>query len=317
MDTHTEPAKRRGKHRAHLVAIACGLALFCPASDPSVTVHPLNKAVALNPITAAAQAGAAALIQHRTNILVMGVDNASRKQKTALTRSDTTILVSCDPQTRKASLISLPRDSRVAIPGHGQGKLNSAHAYGGPGLAVQTVSNAFRVPVDHYVVVDTSALRKICDMIGPLEVNVEQEMQYTDRTGNLHIDLKPGRQKLTPARVEQFVRFRHTPEADIGRIRRQQQVLMAAFKKVADPAFVVLHLPQLIATFSQCVKTDLSLDQIGKLALFGVGLQDKDIAMSSLPGRPANIHRASYWIVNSAQANVLLNRLLGRTARSP
>ncbi len=246
----------------------------------------------------------------------MGVDNTSTKIKEALTRSDTTILCTCDPQTKKASLVSIPRDSRVAIPGHGNGKINSAHAYGGPKLAMKTVSSAFKIPVDHYVVIDTSAMRSLFNMIGPLEVDVDQRMHYTDNSGKLHIDLKPGRQWLSSDQVEQYVRFRHTPEADIGRIRRQQQVLMLTFKKISEPQFVVTHLPQLIAMFSHCVKTDLSVEQLGQFALFGLGLQDKDISMASIPGHPAIIQRTSYWIVNSDQAKALLDRLQGRAPKT-
>lgn len=252
------------------------------------------------------------LPDQRMNILVMGVDNASAKDAVpgqTLTRSDTTILCTIDPGAKKAALVSIPRDSRVAIPGHGNGKLNSAHAMGGPQLAMKTVSSAFNVPVEHYVVVDTSALKRIFEMIGPLEVDVEQPMKYNDNSGKLHIDLRSGKQLLTPDQIEQYVRFRHTPEADIGRIRRQQGILLTAFKKVTEPSFVVTHLPQLITTFCQSVKTDLSTEDIGRLAFFGLSLHEGDISTASLPGTPATIRRVSYWIVNSTKASQIFDKL--------
>lgn len=264
----------------------------------------------MNPLAMVSKATAnLGLVQQKTSILIMGVDNAALKgTQKGKNRSDTTILCTIDPATRKVSMVSIPRDSRVPIPGRGYGKVNSAFAYGGPSLAMQTVRSAFNVPVDHYVVVDTSALRKLFEVVGPLEVDVERAMKYTDNSGKLKIDLKPGRQLLTPAQVEQYVRFRHTPEADIGRIARQQKVLKLAFKKICEPGFAVTRMPQLLMTANQVVKTDLPFDAISKLAFFGVGLQDADISMASLPGRPENIRRVSYWIVNKPQAKMLLSK---------
>jgi polyisoprenyl-teichoic acid--peptidoglycan teichoic acid transferase len=311
MDTQSARNGRRAGAFAWVVLAGSLIGAFS-TNIPAVAEQPRNQ-LSFNPIAMAAQAGAVSLVPRRTNILLLGIDNASKKkQKTQLTRSDTAILLTCDPVTRRVSLVSIPRDSRVPIPGHGHGKLNSAHAYGGPALAMKTVRSAFNVPVDHYMVVDTSALRKVFEMVGPLEVNVDRPMKYTDHAGKLHIDLKSGKQMLNPAQVEQYVRFRHSPDADIGRIRRQQYVLMETFKKVSQPGFVVSHLPLLISTVGQSVKTDLTFEQLGRFALFGLGLQTGDISMASIPGHAAIIRRISYWIVNNAQAKVLFDKFQRR-----
>src|SRR6202011_2267561 len=104
-------------------------------------------------------------------VLLMGVDsNGIGTQRFTSTRSDTMMLISCDPIAKRVGVVSIPRDSRVAIPGHGNDKINAAHAFGGPELAVKTVGEVFQVPIDHYVVIDVQGLRKLFEVLGPVEV---------------------------------------------------------------------------------------------------------------------------------------------------
>jgi LCP family protein required for cell wall assembly len=137
-------------------------------------------------------------LDHRMNILLMGVDSNGRNTQRFLnTRSDTMMVVSVDPDARKVGVVSIPRDSRVPIAGgHGEDKINSAHAFGGPDLAVETVQQNFNVPIDRYVVVDVQGLKRLFEILGPIEVLVEKKMYYTDRAAGLNIALKPGLQTL-------------------------------------------------------------------------------------------------------------------------
>ncbi len=133
------------------------------------------------------------------------------------------MLVHVDPDTKRVGIVSIPRDSRVKLPGnHGIDKINFAHALGGPNCAVEAVKDAFAVPIDHYGDVDTEGLKKVFEALGPMEIMVEKRMRYRDRAAGLHVDLEPGSQTLSPKQVEEYVRFRHDPKGDIGRIERQQ-----------------------------------------------------------------------------------------------
>src|SRR6185369_4489771 len=107
-------------------------------------------------------------VDERMNILVMGVDSNGRNtDRFASTRSDTMMLVSIDPFQKRVGVISIPRDSRVPIAGnHGTDKINSAHAYGGPELAMQTVHDNFGAQIDHYIVVDAQGLKKLVEVLG-------------------------------------------------------------------------------------------------------------------------------------------------------
>ncbi len=252
------------------------------------------------------------MLSERMTVLVMGVDSNGRNtERFTGTRSDTMILVSLDPVTHKVGMVSIPRDSRVKISSnHATDKINSAHALGGPELAVQTVGEVFSVPVDHYVVVDTQGLKELCELLGPVEVLVEKEMHYHDWAAHLHVDLKPGLQILDPGQVEQYVRFRHDARGDIGRIERQQWFFRQAANKMKDPQFL-LRLPELVKLAHDYVHTDLSIEDMARIANFGKDIKPADVVTATLPGEPKMIGGGSYWLPDMDGCRVVFNRVLG------
>ena len=146
----------------------------------------------------------------RQNILFLGVDSNGQGTDPFIgTRSDSTILINIDPFTRTVNIVSIPRDSKVPIDGHGIDKLNAAYAYGGADLAVRTIEQTFGVKINHYVVLNSSGIKDLVDAIGGLNVYVEKRMRYVDRTDHLNIDLYPGYQFLNGKQAEGYVRFRH------------------------------------------------------------------------------------------------------------
>jgi LCP family protein required for cell wall assembly len=256
-------------------------------------------------------------LAERMTVLVMGVDSNGRDaERFTGTRSDTMIIVNLDPQNHKVGIVSIPRDSRVQIAGTGRmDKINSAHAYGGPELAKETISQNWGVPIDHYVVVDTQALKELCNLLGPVEVLVEKEMHYHDWAAHLHIDLKPGVQVLSPEQVEQYVRFRHDPRGDIGRIERQQWFFRSAAKKMKDPQFL-LRLPDLIRMAHDYVKTDLSLEDMARVATFAKDVKPETVVTAMLPGEAQMIAGGSYWIPSEEGSRNVFHRILGFSASS-
>lgn len=252
------------------------------------------------------------MLSERMTVLLMGVDSNGREtQRIAGTRSDTMILLNLDPIAHKVGMVSIPRDSRLKIAGnHGLDKVNSAHAYGGAPLAVQTISENFSIPIDHYVVVDTQGLKELCQLLGPVEVLVEKDMRYHDWAAHLHIDLKPGLQVLSPEQVEQYVRFRHDARGDIGRIERQQWFFRSAAKKLKDPQFL-LRLPDLVRVAHDYVQTDLSLEDMARIATFGKDLRGEDVVTAMLPGQAEMINGGSYWIPDIDASRAVFDRILG------
>ncbi len=251
-------------------------------------------------------------LERRTNILLMGVDSNGKHCKRFLnTRSDSMILASLDPETKKVSLISIPRDSRVRIADRrGLDKINSAHALGGPELAVKTVQEDFGVPIDHYIVIDTQGLKSVCDIVGPIQVLVEKRMRYRDRASGLNIDLEPGLKELTATQVEEYVRFRHDNKGDLGRIERQQWFLRQAAKKFKEPQ-VVLKLPEIIKFANDYICTDLSIGDMATLVGFAKDIKENQIQTAMLPGEARMIKGGSYYVPDAEGVAMVLHRMTG------
>ena len=170
----------------------------------------------------------------------MGVD----ERDDDVGRSDTLMVATLDPKKDQAALMSVPRDTRVKIKGHGWDKINAAYAYGsakggpeaGEKLAQRTVEDFLGVNMDHYVVVNIQAFQKIIDAIGGIDIDVEKRMYYEDPwddDGGLIIDLQPGMQHMDGKTAVTYVRYRDE-EGDIGRIKRQQKFMKACMDKVTS-----------------------------------------------------------------------------------
>jgi polyisoprenyl-teichoic acid--peptidoglycan teichoic acid transferase len=252
-------------------------------------------------------------ISRPVNILVMGIDqglDTKEKNEPATkgpsdmlrSRSDTMLLVRLDPDTNKASVLTIPRDTKVEIPGMGVEKINAANWKGGPELASEVVSKTLNdVPVDRYVRVSTLAFVDLVDVMGGIEVFVPKRMKYDDFTQKLHIDLKPGLQTLTGEQAQGFVRFRHDDLGDIGRTQRQQMLLKALQKKFQNP-LMLARLPQIFSVLQKHIDSNMSLGEMLALVQFGIQTQHGHFQMVMLPGRfstPSEFE-LSYWLMDPA-----------------
>lgn len=240
--------------------------------------------------------------QGKFNILLMGEDNVEGSR-----RSDTILFITVDIDDKNIRILSLPRDTRVMIPGHGTQKLNHAFAYGGQDLMRATVSNYLGEPILYYVIVDYDSFPAFVDMLGGVEIDVPKRMRYVDRAGGLDINIQPGLQTLDGKTALHFVRFRKDALGDIGRIQRQQQFLKAMLKKAYDPR-VIIRLPELAAQAMKIFRTDMSTSFALQLAGFiqnEVGREN--MLFSTLRGTPATIDGLSYWMGDVRDAKRFLN----------
>jgi LCP family protein required for cell wall assembly len=224
-------------------------------------------------------------LTRRVNVLLIGTDITigEKKQVLPVARADTLLLVSFDPDRDRIAALSIPRDTKAEIPRVGTRKINSAYAYGGPNLTIKAVEHLLGVKIDYYVKLGPKSFARFIDAIGGVEVDVEKDMKYTDTWADLYIDLKKGHQLLTGAQAEGYIRFRADEHGDIGRVERQQKVLMALFSKMNNPA-MILRAPQLVRAFTENTQMNLTLTEVMTLGMFGARLQTKDIATGTLPG---------------------------------
>ena len=231
------------------------------------------------------------LLSGKKNIVVMGCDI----RKDDVGRSDTLFVVMLDKSKKNAALLSVPRDTRVKIKGHGWDKINAAFAYGGQKLTQETVQDFLGIKINNYVVVDFQGFKGLVDAVGGVDINVEKRMYYYDPYDGFEIDLRPGMQHMDGKTAMQYVRYRDE-EGDIGRIRRQQKFLMALYKHIASKN-IIAKIPGVSKQVMSMVKTDLSLKEMVELGNVMRDMVEKEgLKMSMVPGEPEYIDGISYWI---------------------
>ena len=251
-------------------------------------------------------------IDEPINILLMGIDRVPAAKNNPKAkfggRSDTMLLIRFNPDTSSIKMLSIPRDTRVRFANGRYNKINSANAIGGVDYTKEVISdNLNGITVDKHARITSEAFKKLIDAVGGVEVDVPKDMQYTDKTQGLYIDLKKGKQTLNGDQAEQFVRFRNDNLGDIGRIQRQQILLNALQEKLKSP-FVLWQIPKIWKVLQNEMDTDLTQKQLYSLALFALDLEKQDINTLMLPGRASypREYNASYWLINQSKARSML-----------
>lgn len=224
------------------------------------------------------------------NILLLGrdVDRDNRGRVVDTNgRTDTMILAHISFSEQVVNLLSIPRDTRVRIPGYrGKHKINAAHAFGGPELACSTVESFLAVRPEDYVVIDYDGFIEAIDQLGGININVDKKLDYDDNWGGLHIHLNPGPQKLDGYRAMGYVRYRKSNDGrgdtDAERIARQHAFLAALRSKFISPQNFI-KLPRIVDSVRGHVNGTLTMDQMMSLAYFVKTLPPERIRMETLP----------------------------------
>jgi len=251
-------------------------------------------------------------LNKRISFLLIGADK--RPGQTSY-NTDTIIVASVDPDTKLISLLSIPRDTRVSLPGsNSYVKINSVVMYRRITELMDEVTELTGIPLDGYVVTNFDGFKSIIDTVGGIELDVEMDMykETGDEVDGV-IDLKAGEQHLNGTQALQYARFRGDSSADIGRTARQQKVLKAVAKAVLQPS-TIIKLPKLIPQINEVVETDLKLADILRLSKAAAAFDSSNMVNQTLPGYGLYLDYISYWEVNPDHAKqVAKNLLLGIT----
>ncbi|MCX7922893.1 MAG: LCP family protein [Clostridia bacterium] len=248
------------------------------------------------------------------NILVLGGDKVAKN-------TDTMMLVNFNPSTAKLSILSIPRDTKTKIKGHGTQKINAAFPFGGPELALTTVSDLLDVKIKYYVYVDTSAFRKIIDELDGVDFYVPVDMDYDDPAQNLHIHLKKGQQKLYGAQAEQFMRFRQPNNhnykkngminfydgSDLKRIDAQQNFIKELIKQKAN-IYYITKLNSILGIVFNNIETNIGLDQALKLSRNISQLDSSSINMFKLPGDDKKESYGWYYVHDKEKTQEIIQQ---------
>jgi len=225
----------------------------------------------------------------RINILVMGLDYDWASGGSTAQRSDSMILMTLDPISKTAGMLSIPRDMWVNIPGFDYGKINTAYFLGesyqlpggGPGLAIKTVENLLGVPINYYVRIDFPAFISFIDHIKGVKVTPDQDLTLGLTGKDQKAYLKGGETvTLDGATALAYARDRHTSGGDFDRSSRQMEVIMAVRDRILQFNMLpnlVANAPALYNDVSAGIHTNLNLQQIVQLALLASQIPKENI----------------------------------------
>ncbi|PRY01454.1 LCP family protein [Allonocardiopsis opalescens] len=192
-------------------------------------------------------------------------------------RTDTMMLVHLNRERDAISVVALPRDSWVTIPGHGPAKINAAYSFGGPQLAVQTVERATGVRIDHYAEVNFLGFLRVVDALGGVRICLPEPIS-DPRSG---LQLPAGTHVVDGAGALAYVRTRSTAGGDLDRIDRQQRFISALLEAATDTR--TLSDPARFTAFSETVLQTVTVDDgLTGGALLELGNQLRSVSMDDV-----------------------------------
>ena len=194
------------------------------------------------------------------SILLLGVDSGDLG-RTEQGRSDSIMIATVNPTTKKTTLMSIPRDTYTEIVGYGtMDKINHAYAFGGTGMSINTIQNLLNIPIDYYVTVNMAGIQEIVDAVGGVDIVSPLSFSYEgyEFYGNqvTHMD---GQKSLA------FSRMRYDdPDGDMGRQRRQQLIIEGVIDKVISPS-TLFNYQDILGSLSNNVQTNFQMSDYLKL----------------------------------------------------
>lgn len=223
----------------------------------------------------------------RVTILLMGLDYRDWEAG-EVPRTDSMILLTIDPMTSSAGMLSIPRDMWVNIPGYDYYKINQAYYFGeldqlpggGPALAVKTVESFIGVPINYYAQIDFGAFVRVIDEIGGVKIDVPEKITIDPIGDSPKVTLEPGRYTLNGELALAYARSRKGSGDDFARAERQQQVILAVRDRILQfdqmPSLVT-KAPKIYQEISSGLQTNLTFDQAFRLGLLAMDLPAENI----------------------------------------
>lgn len=220
-------------------------------------------------------------------MLLMGIDSTDEVlEKNAIANGDTLILITFNPKTLNATMISIPRDSYVPIAcwsDQAENKITHAAGYG-TDCMMQTIENYFDINIDYYAKINFKGLVKLVDAVGGVDINVEQELCTDDSSRGSEVCIYPGQQTLNGEQALVYARNRkQLANGDFGRGQHQQEIVMALIDKMKNITKVSSFM-DILDTISNSLDTNLTTKQI--LSFYNVG---KDIVKRSASKESSNL----------------------------
>lgn len=253
-------------------------------------------------------------------ILAMGVSEDLEKKLT-----DTIILCAYNPKNQKASMLSIPRDTFVGTNkarARGSDKINSLYSES-PEEIMEAVSELTGINVEYYAVINNEALIETVDIIGGVEFYVPMDMNYDDKTQDLHIHLKEGLQNINGEEAEQLLRFRHSnPDKngvmttyssdygsdDYGRMRTQRDFIIETLKQTLQIKNVT-KIKSLITNVFNNLDTNLTIDMLLPYAPYAIEFDTNNIESHQLPGVSTKLNNLWFFVHDEEETIELVEKM--------
>ena len=238
-------------------------------------------------------------------VLILGIST----DQEGVELTDTIMVASYNPNTQKASLLSIPRDTYVGTnPAKATAYQKINALYGRkhrPDETLEAVNDITDLGIQYYVVVRTEALIELVDAIGGVTFYVPIDMDYDDTSQDLHIHLKEGEQLLDGDKAEQLVRFRHNNDGtsypveygdnDLGRMRTQREFIMATIKQTAKPENI-FKIGQILEVAEKNIETNIDFSVAKDYIPYIVEFDTANMITNTLPGESTNKNSSGTWI---------------------
>lgn len=235
--------------------------------------------------------------------------------------TDTIMVFKYNPQTQKAYLISIPRDTYTGnnkATATASDKINSIYKGQFAEKTLAAVNKVTGLNLNYYVIVDTEALKALVDAIGGVYFDVPIDMKYTDKRQNLYIDLQKGYQLLDGSKAEQVVRFRHNQDGttydptygdnDIGRMKTQRNFLTAVMKQTLKPGNII-NIGKFVDIAQTYVKTNIPINIIKQYIAPAVNFNTENLETGSLPGVPEKCNKVWLFIASPTKVKTYFTKM--------
>lgn len=303
-----KPSRGKKAVLVTLLALVCVLGLAGGAA--ALYLNSLNQALSFDDkeeesqLRAALAAPTPEAKEKPFYLLLLGSD---AREGDEASRSDVMILLRVDPEKGQLTMVSIPRDTMVDLPGYGRSKINAAYAYGGASGAVEAVKKFTGVPISHYAEIHFQELEQLVDALGGVWVNVPVT---NDQTGssNSGMRLDAGEQLLNGEQALAFARERYGYErGDFQRADNQKILLQAIIKKVLSLS--PIDLPGTIQQLASCVTTDYSVTDIIALAQKFQGAGSIAFYSATVPSSTMTLDSVSYVVTDQAAWTDMMQRV--------
>ena len=235
--------------------------------------------------------------------------------------TDTIMVCSYNPKTQRASMLSIPRDTFIGKNkkrAGGYDKINAVYSAKGPEASLEAVEELTGMEIPYYVVVNNNVVIELVNTIGGVYFDVPIDMDYDDKTQNLHIHLEKGYQQLDGDRAEQLLRFRHNNDGssypseygdnDYGRMKTQRDFMMAVAKQTLNLKNIT-NIKTIMTTVFQNIETNLTIEGVCPYVPWAISFDTNNISSNQIVGKSEKCNELWFFVSDEEETMKIVTEM--------